>query len=183
MALYLYVDNSNVWIEGRRVSAVRNQMAPTMYDALRDNVVDMSWTYDFGRLYNLACPLDEKLGRTALFGSTPPPSDSIWDIARREGFEVKLFPRNSQNKEKQVDNAIGTLILEDSYEHMQLGDTVVLMAGDGDFVPNLESVKRRGFNIRLMFWSHASNALKAVADEFVNLDPHFDDLTRTGGNT
>lgn len=178
MALYLYVDNSNVWIEGRRVAAVRNGLAPSLDDALRDNVCDMSWNYDFGRLYNLACPPEEKLGRTALFGSTPPPSDSIWEIARSQGFEVRLFPRNLQNKEKQVDNAIGTLILEDSYEHMQPGDTVVLMAGDGDFVPNLESVRRRGFKVRLMFWSRASGALRAVADEFVNLDRHFDELTR-----
>jgi hypothetical protein len=152
-------------------------MTPTIYDALKDQVLDMSWTYDFGRLYQLACPMEEKLGRTALFGSTPPPSDSIWEIARREGFEVMLFPRNAQNKEKQVDNAIGTLILEDSYEHMQPGDTVVLIAGDGDFVPNLESVRRRGFKVRLMFWSHASKALRDVADEFINLDPYFDTLT------
>jgi len=137
----------------------------------------MTWTYDFGRLYELACPVSEKLGRTALFGSTPPPSDSIWEIARREGFEVKLFPRNAQNREKQVDNAIGTLMLEDSYEYMQPGDTAVLVAGDGDFIPNLESLKRRGFRVRLMFWSHASGALKAVADEFICLDPHFDNLS------
>lgn len=178
MALYLYVDNSNVWIEGRRVSAVRSQMASSMHEALQYNICDMTWTYDFGRLYQLACTEGEKLGRTALFGSTPPPSDSIWEIARREGFEVKLFPRNAQNKEKQVDNAIGTLLLEDSYEYMQPGDTAILIAGDGDFVPNLDSVRRRGYRVRLMFWSHASGALKAAADEFVSLDPHFDTLSR-----
>ncbi len=70
------------------------------------------------------------------------------------------------------------MILEDSYEYMKPGDTVVLGAGDGDFVPNLESVKRRGFNVRLLFWSHASKALRDVADEFVELDQYFDDLTR-----
>ena len=99
VALYIYVDNSNVWIEGRRVSAVRNGLAASIHDALSNRVVDMSWTYDFGRLYELACPKDEKLGRTALFGSTPPPNDSIWEIARNEGFEVKLFPSNAQNQE------------------------------------------------------------------------------------
>lgn len=177
MALYIYVDNSNVWIEGRRVSAVRSGLAPTMHYALEHKVTDNTWTYDFGRLYQLACPPSEKLGRTALFGSTPPPTDSIWEIARKEGFEVKLFPRNAQNKEKQVDNAIGTLILEDSYEYMDPGDTVVLGAGDGDFLPNLESVKRRGMKVKVMFWSHASRALKEVADEFFNLDEHFDELT------
>ena len=106
------------------------------------------------------------------------PSDSIWEIARREGFEVKLYPRNAQNKEKQVDNALGTLLLEDSYEYMKPGDIAVVIAGDGDFVPNLESVKRRGFKVRLMFWSHASAALKAVADEFFCLDPYFELLSR-----
>jgi NYN domain len=179
VALYLYVDNSNVWIEGRRVSAVKSGLAPTMADAMRNNIVDNTWTYDFGELYRLACPAHETLGRTALFGSTPPPSDSIWDIARNEGFDVRLFPRNASNKEKQVDNAIGTLLLEDSYEHMKPGDVVVLAAGDGDFIPNLESVKRRGFLVRLIFWSHAAPALRNASDEFVDLDLHFDTLSRS----
>jgi hypothetical protein len=178
MAIYLYVDNSNVWVEGRRVSAVRKGMAPTIYDAMNNRVLDMTWTYDFGRLYQLACPETELLGRTALFGSTPPPSDSIWKRARREGFEVRLFERNASNREKQVDNAIGTLMLEDSYEWMRDGDTVTLVAGDGDFVPTLTSVQRRGFPITVMFWSHASRQLRDLADTFFDLDPHFDFLTR-----
>ena len=57
------------------------------------------------------------------------------------------------------------------------GDTVTLVAGDGDFVPTLTSLKRRGFPVTVMFWSHASRQLRELADEFVDLDPHFGFLT------
>jgi uncharacterized LabA/DUF88 family protein len=178
MTHWVYVDNSNVWIEGQRVSALRSGLATDIWDAMRRRIVDPTWTYDFGELYKLACPDHEKFGRTALFGSTPPSTDSIWDMARREGFEVLLFPRNSQNREKQVDTSIGTMIVEDSFIYMKPGDTVVLLAGDGDFVPPLHSVRSRGFTVKQMFWSHGSKMLREEADEFVDLDPYFGQLSR-----
>lgn len=178
MANYLYVDNSNVWIEGRRVAAVENGLAPTLHDAMQSKTVDMTWTYDFGSLYRLACPEDEKLGRTALFGSTPPPSDTIWKIAESEGFEVHLFERNAFGNEKQVDTAIVAMMVADAFTYMKSGDRVVLVAGDADFVPGLEIAKSRGAEARIMFWSHASRAIKEAADEFVELNAHFADLSR-----
>lgn len=37
----------------------------------------MSWSYDFSQLHHTACPAGEVIGCVALFGSTPPPKDSI----------------------------------------------------------------------------------------------------------
>jgi hypothetical protein len=34
MADYIYVDNSNLYIEGKRVSAVENSLAMNIYDAI-----------------------------------------------------------------------------------------------------------------------------------------------------
>lgn len=56
MALFVYVDNSNVWIEGMRVSAVKKGMATSPQDAMNKKVSDQTWTYDFGRLYQAICP-------------------------------------------------------------------------------------------------------------------------------
>jgi hypothetical protein len=39
MALFVYVDNSNVWIEGMRVSAVRKGLAESPKDASRSEYV------------------------------------------------------------------------------------------------------------------------------------------------
>ena len=88
MVLFLYVDNSNVWIEGQRLSAVRRGMALDPGDAMRRGVVDHDWRYDFGRLYELACPESVRVGRSILFGSRPPANESLWQRAESEGFLV-----------------------------------------------------------------------------------------------
>ena len=92
MVLFVYVDNSNVWIEGQRVSAVRKGMARSAWEAMEQDVLDREWQYDFGRLYELACPDEAVVGRSILFGSRPPPppNDSRRSRARREGFEQVL---------------------------------------------------------------------------------------------
>lgn len=88
MGLFVYVDNSNVWIEGQRVSAVATGLASDIVAAMTDGITDRTWSYDFGRLYDLACPSAEKIGRSVLFGSRPPPNDSLWDRAKDQGFQV-----------------------------------------------------------------------------------------------
>jgi hypothetical protein len=42
MAEFVYVDNSNVFIEGQRVSAVAKGMAMNIYDAMENRVLDVS---------------------------------------------------------------------------------------------------------------------------------------------
>src|SRR5260370_23318664 len=182
--LFAYVDNSNVWIEGQRIQAVKQGLARDPHDAM-NRKVSAPWSYDVGRLYELVCPLGTKVGRSILVGSRPPPNDSVWERARSEGFEVEVFRRNVANKEKQVDSSIVTTMLDDSYEQMKSdrGDMAVLVAGDGDYLPSMRSLQRRGFRVRVVFWKHAtSRELRDTANEFVELDPHFDRLTLPHGH-
>jgi uncharacterized LabA/DUF88 family protein len=184
MVLFVYVDNSNVWIEGQHVQAVRLGLAADPADAARRRITPR-WAYDFGRLYELACPPAEQIGRSILFGSRPPPNDSLWERARAEGFEVKVFDRNAANKEKQVDTSLATLMVEDCYQYMkpERHDMAVLVAGDGDFIPPVRSVQGRGLKVRVAFWRHGtSRELREAADEFLELDPYFDRLTRVPGS-
>jgi len=177
--LFSYVDNSNVWIEGRRIQAVRRGIARDPYDAMKRQLF-APWSYDFGQLYELVCPPGSLVGRSLLIGSKPPPNDSVWARARDEGFQVETFDRSYFGKEKQVDGSIGTVMMEDSYEHMNArrGDLAVLVAGDGDYLPTVRSLQRRGLQVRVLFWKHASsNELCTTADEFIPLDPFFDRLT------
>lgn len=179
MTLYVYVDNSNLWIEGMRVSAVRNGQAASMEDAIHRNVTDHSWHYDFGKLYQAVCPAGEAIGRSSLFGSRPPANDSLWQLARDKGFEVFTFDRNIANKEKQVDVAIATQMMADSYEHMKPGDKVVLVSGDRDYIPTIESLAARGFPTIVAFWEHATGReLKRPPVDFFPLDRLFAHLTR-----
>jgi hypothetical protein len=181
VALFVYVDNSNVWIEGMRVSAVRKHMAPDLYAAMNDDIKDHDWSYDFGKLYRAVCPAEAQIGRSSLFGSRPPQNDHLWEMARQEGFEVSVFDRNVANKEKEVDVAIATQIIEDSFLYMkpERSDKVVLLSGDRDYLPTVKSLKARGLKTLVVFWKHAtSHDLRAEADDFFALDGVFEAITR-----
>src|SRR5262245_653344 len=100
MKNFVYVDNSNIFIEGCRVCAVRRKLpgASTIIEAMNNRVVDMSWQLDYGRLYEFACGDPKAIGAANLWGS-PPPGDSFWAMVERFGFTVTRYERNFAGKE------------------------------------------------------------------------------------
>ena len=75
---YIYVDNSNLYIEGRRVSAVAQGLADDIIHAMNDGILDHGYTISFGKLHEFVCGTDKRqIKRAALFGSRPPPNDGI----------------------------------------------------------------------------------------------------------
>lgn len=177
MANFLYVDNSNVWIEGMHVSAVQRGRAPDIWAAQQERLCDYDWKIDFGKLYEFAGGHASEVGRAVLFGSRPPANDSLWEVARRKGFEVLVYDRNIRNKEKKVDTSIATEIVSDSYELMNPGeDEITLVAGDSDYVPTADRLRQRGFSFYVVFWDHASRELREAATKFVALNDYLDFL-------
>ncbi len=174
---FLYVDNSNVWIEGMHVSAVQVGLAPDIWTAQNANMCDHDWKIDFGRLYGFAGGQTSEVGRAVLFGSRPPPNDTLWEIARSQGFEPIVYDRSIRNREKKVDTSIATEIMTDSYELMSAErDEITLVAGDSDFVPTVQKLRGRGFTVHVMFWDHASRELKDAATKFISLNNYLNFL-------
>ena len=173
MANFLYVDNSNVWIEGMHVAAVENGIAPTVWDAMENRICDYSWKLDFGKLYQFAGGEQKDVGRAVLYGSTRPKNDSLWAIAKQKGFEVVVYDRNASNKEKKIDTSIAADMVADAYELMDPAkDEVTLVCGDRDLVPAVERVRKRGLKVDVVFWDHAASELKNAASAFISLNPH-----------
>lgn len=179
MADYIYVDNSNLYIEGRRVAAVSSGAAASIRDAMEYGILEHGYTISFGKLHQFLCgpDRDRNLKRAALFGSRPPPNDSIWGFAERAGFELHLEDRNAKNKEKKIDTGIATLLVKDAYKHGHPGqDVFVLVAGDSDYVPTILELRKDGYFVEVVFWGHASRELKESASRFINLDEHLEHL-------
>ena len=175
---YVYVDNSNVFIEGRRVSAVSKGMAHDIVEAMQYGILDHTYNMDFGKLHQFVAGTDNaEIARAALFGSRPPPNDSIWTYAKRAGFEVVLTDRNVRNKEKKVDTGITTAMVKDAYKFVDSkNDVITLVAGDGDFVPAIETLRGDGFTVELVFWDHVSKELKKASSKFISLNKHLTHL-------
>lgn len=180
MAELIYMDNSNVFIEGQRVSAIAKGMVMNVYDSINHKVLDGSYRLDFGKLYHfLTGGNPDNVKRAILFGSRPPENDSVWNAPKRAGFEVELEDRNAANKEKKIDTGIVTRMVEDSYELAdKSADTITLVAGDGDYVPTVRRLKERGFKVEVAFWEHASAELKRECTRFISLDQHLAALSK-----
>ena len=162
MADYIYVDNSNLFIEGKRVSAVKKGLAMNIFEAMNNRIIDYSYTISFGRLHEFVAGSDQsQIARAVLFGSRPPPNDSIWKYAERAGFELILEDRNVANKEKKIDTGIVSAMVRDAYKSMDAkNDTIVLVAGDADFVPAIRQLVEDGYNVEVVFWDHVAKELR-----------------------
>lgn len=178
---FTYVDNSNIFIEGQRVSAVRQKMlgAETISDAMRHRIVDHQWRLDYGSLHQIACGDPAQIGTTYLWGS-PPPGDSFWQMVERYGFKVTTYDRNAAGKEKKVDVALAHQMTKDAYSGLiqKENDELTLVAGDKDYVPVVDDLVAGGFAVHVVFWRHAAAELREAASSFTELDPFLDALTK-----
>lgn len=178
MANLLYVDNSNVWIEGMHVAAFKNGTVPSVWDAVTNNICDHSWKLDFGKLFEFAGGKKTEVRKASLFGSRPPANDSLWVAAQKNGFEVITYDRNVANYEKKIDTDIVATMIEDSYEILQAGDEITLVSGDADYVPAIEKLKKRNIPVHVVFWKHASREIKEAATSFTELDEWLEHLKK-----
>ena len=175
---WIYVDNSNVFIEGQRASAVKHGMALNVYDAMDNRILNQEYRLSFGKLYDFVA--GQKNGDTAramLFGSRPPQNDSIWEIARKAGFEVVVEDRNVANKEKKIDTGIVAALTRDAYRNAKAGDVFTIVSGDSDYCPAIQQLIGDGFQVDVVFWDHASRELQEICSNFISLTPHIDVLS------
>lgn len=180
MSYFVFVDNSNVWIEGKYASAVFQKWVNDMYEAHNTNVIDNSWRIDFGKLLNLVTdnnPTDVK--KALLLGSRPPHQDSFWNIVKNSGFNVETLDRNANNREKAIDTGIVQKIDKCLYCESKETDTFVLVAGDKDFIHSIRAIREEKRTARVVFWDNISAELKAEADEFIDLSQNLQAISYT----
>jgi len=175
MTTYAYIDNSNLFIEGCRVSAVKKGMAQSIHEAIDKRVVDHQWQLDYGKLYEFVCG-DDAVAR--LWGS-PPPGDSFWNMLDQKGFNPTVYERNAANKEKKVDVAIAARITKDAYTVINKEkDEIILVAGDSDYVPVIDDLRSEGYRVEVIFWGHAARELREASSKFTSLDNYLTHFTR-----
>lgn len=180
MGKCVYVDNSNVWIEGKYHSAVKKGMVSNIIEAHDNKICDMGWGYDFGELLSIVC--DEKIEdikRAVLYGSRPTDNDSLWNAAKRVGFEVFTPDRNIQNREKRVDTGFDKEVLKDLYKGIITdSDQIILVVGDGDHFPVAQAIKEEGKEYILAFWDNVSDVMKNESSKFICLNDYFERLEK-----
>jgi uncharacterized LabA/DUF88 family protein len=145
--LYIFVDNSNLFIQGRYTVGYHEGIGS--FDETENCMYFGDLSIDYGQLLEKIRG-ERDLGNALLVGSKPPDTDSVWRHATEKGFEVKVYDKNFLGCEKKVDMKIGTAITR-TVSTKSCG-TIALVAGNGDFEPALEIAQQDGWNIEIWFW-------------------------------
>ncbi len=166
--LHLFIDNSNVFIEGQRVARETFN-----YD---DQLV-LRFRVSYGGLLDLI-QAGRPLMEAVLVGSRPPPNDALWNRLKTLGIEPRIFDRSFYTgREKRVDAELTNAIRDTLEENPQPG-TIALVAGDADYVPALERCVKRKWAVELYFWAQASSELRRLPGvKFVDLASGFKQIT------
>jgi uncharacterized LabA/DUF88 family protein len=132
---------------------------------------------DFGRLLIAAARSEDgktRFVKSAYIAGVIPDDDSFWKIAENQGFTVRrgyLSGASGQQRSKQDDAYLITEITSTLYEH-EGPSTIVLVAGDADYVPPLIRANEKGWRVEVAFIERGlSSALDPVTHLFrsVNL--------------
>lgn len=171
-----YIDSSNLFIEAQKVSAVARGMAHSLHDARKRGVLDFEYRLDLYRLMTLLTQAGAPV-RAVLFGSTTDTNEGVWRHAAQAGFELVTVERGFSGKEKRVDTSLVTRLCRDAYRFADpRRDRMTLVAGDSDYEPAVTQLVADGFEVTVLYWSHASRELREAATAFHALDPYIGDL-------
>jgi hypothetical protein len=179
MKHYTYIDQSNFFLEGQRLAAVKNGKVGSMDEALDEGIIDFNWAPDYKRVYEFLCGSNRsEVGCAKIFGS-PPPDMAFWTALKYMGFDPKVFQKAWSGKEKKVDVALTYHVTRDAYSAIDRGmDEINLVIGDTDYVPLVEGLVADGFKVVVLFWSHISKQFSNLGADFLSLDDQFRNFTR-----
>lgn len=148
-----------------------------LFFGIINNNRDQSYRIEFGDLMRVAAHSSEtgyaREVKSAYIAGVIPDDDSFWEAAKAKGFDVHRGFLNASRRSKQDDAYLITSIMETLYEH-EGPSTMVLVAGDADYVPPLQKCLKKGWRVEIAFvnqYSDISNHLSPVCHEFRSFSP------------
>lgn len=173
----LFVDGENLTIQGQKLIDSSLLIEGDFYS--EDTYIWFPCTDD-GRkstiarrkIFEVPLSLQESATRAHYYAMTDPGNkDNLEEKLRSIGFEPNVFTKTQkQKKTKGLDIKMTVDIL--GYVSRGVCSTIVLMAGDGDYVPLVQEVKRYGCLVILLYFDEASGlnrTLKIAADDYMDI--------------
>ena len=177
--VFVYWDNSNIFLEAQRLAAER-ELGPAARYRVRIH---------FENMLRLA-HADRPMQRALAAGSVPPEMRQLWNRMEASGVEIFLFDRGDPGRGEQEmpDRVLQLRMLEDALDFNGDPGVAVLLTGDGagyldgaGFHSALERMHRRGWRVEILSWAHATNQrMRRWAEEngvFVPLDDFYEAVT------
>ena len=175
--VFIYWDNSNIYISAREIAAEREGGDARYRMRLH-----------FRNLLCLACA-DRPIENAVAVGSVPPELRHVWTRLENEGVTVELSERGAlHGTEQGVDQTLQTSMLRNALDYNGDPGIAVLLTGDGSgfyngvgFHADLERMHRKGWRIEVLAWTYSCNRrMKEWAEQngkFIALDDFYDSIT------
>ena len=178
--IWIFVDDSNIWIEAKKLQSEKRKLKTKQDHRVRIDVGKLADAVADGRI----------IRKGLLYGSEPPPVDTVWEKIRKiNNFSVHSKHRSQlTGKEKQVDTMLVADITEIAIETpMYERTTLILISGDADVIPGLEkALKQERWTVEVYMWKQAiAGSLRRFAADHKDrvkikeLDNYIDKVTFT----
>ena len=150
-----------------------------LFWGLQNSGQPREYRIDFGLLLAAAAKDSngkDRFVKSAYIAGVIPDDDSFWAAASSKGFTVRrgyLSSSGGQLRSKQDDAFLITEITATLYEYAEPGpSTIVLVAGDADYVPPLLKANEKGWRVEVAFIDRGlSSALDPVSHQFRTINP------------
>ena len=164
--IWIYIDDSNIWITAKKLAA--KKMKTKEDHRIRIDVERLTDVVAKGRA----------VAQGFLYGSEPPPVDSVWKKIKERGWDVSKPKWRSAitRKEKGVDAQLVADITELACTTLEEErTTIVIISGDADVMPAIHKVlKYRGWSVEVYMWKDAmSNQLKKLPKAEPNVKSYY----------
>ena len=145
--IFIFVDDSNIWIG-----------AKTLQSRLKchKTVEDHRIRIDIGRLTDVLAG-GRPVSQGVLYGSEPPPVDTVWTKIEERGWRVMKDKKHSlTGKEKKVDTRLVAEVTRLAIDTPTAKrTTIVLVTGDADVIPAIQEVMREDcWKVEVYMWRH-----------------------------
>ena len=170
--MWIFVDDSKIWTEAKRLQSVRKGFLTTEDHRLR---------IDMGKLATIIAK-DRHVKKGILYAAEPPPIHEVWqNIESKAGWDIDhsrlkvKSPNEKQINAKLVSKATATAILTPFNERT----TMAFVTGDANVLPALEKVVKETWNVEIYMWRdaiHDDICKFAEKNDQVNIYPLDDHL-------
>lgn len=137
MSLNVFIDNSNIWLVGRKVCSIKEPGN------------EAGFRIHFSKLFDFVCD-NRNVSFAYVGGSVPPNNDDLWKRLQALGATVETQERAASGGEVAVDEAIQLQMANRALD-VEPPETMVLLTGDGSgysdgkgFIKQLERALKRG---------------------------------------
>lgn len=168
-AVWIYVDDSNIWIEAKKLASKKKGFKTPEDHRVRIEIGVLTDVVAAGR----------RVAQGFLYGSEPPAIDSVWKKIQQKGWCVDKKKKSHKGKEKMVDAQLVADVTEKACTTPEeKRTTIILITGDADAIPAINKVlEYRGWKIEVYMWEHSmSSELKKLSKESNAKISYLDDV-------